>query len=202
MCNKVKIGKTNERKKTIAIKCGFYHSVAMTESGEVYVWGWNRCGQLGINSKENRVFEPQKVVNLNNIRIKQIECGTLCTFLLSNDGEVYACGDNRRGRLGIGYESYCEKKVKKVKINEKIKRIYVRYDYYWLRDLTSFALSETNKYYIWGNISENEKYCEPKLIDSNKQFASIEDAIYYYRNVTYETIECQKRSHNKVCCVI
>ncbi len=32
------------------ISCGCYHSMALTESGCVYIWGDNRCGQLGIEN--------------------------------------------------------------------------------------------------------------------------------------------------------
>jgi alpha-tubulin suppressor-like RCC1 family protein len=34
-----------------AIACGGWHSVALSTTGEVYVWGWNRFGQLGCNDR-------------------------------------------------------------------------------------------------------------------------------------------------------
>lgn len=33
----------------IEIACGAWHSVALTKDGDVYVWGWNSCGQLSAN---------------------------------------------------------------------------------------------------------------------------------------------------------
>lgn len=31
----------------VQISCGSWYSVALTDGGDVYVWGWNRCGQFG-----------------------------------------------------------------------------------------------------------------------------------------------------------
>lgn len=32
----------------VQIACGGWHSCALSESGDLYVWGWNECGQLGL----------------------------------------------------------------------------------------------------------------------------------------------------------
>ncbi|XP_069943691.1 probable E3 ubiquitin-protein ligase HERC3 [Cherax quadricarinatus] len=34
-----------------SVVCGGWHSVALSSSGDVYVWGWNESGQLGFPSK-------------------------------------------------------------------------------------------------------------------------------------------------------
>ncbi len=55
----------------IAISAGYWHSLAMDEMGNIYSWGYNEEGQLGIGSKENKKI-PQlmpplgaRVKNLN-----------------------------------------------------------------------------------------------------------------------------------------
>ncbi len=35
----------------IVIKCGAFHSLALTQSGEVYAWGANNWGQIGCGDK-------------------------------------------------------------------------------------------------------------------------------------------------------
>lgn len=32
----------------VQIACGGWHSCALSESGDVYIWGWNESGQLGL----------------------------------------------------------------------------------------------------------------------------------------------------------
>ncbi len=34
--------------KIVQIAAGGWHSCALSESGDVYVWGWNESGQLGL----------------------------------------------------------------------------------------------------------------------------------------------------------
>ncbi|CAG9538786.1 unnamed protein product [Cercopithifilaria johnstoni] len=31
----------------VQVACGGWHSIALTDDGDVYLWGWNKCGQLG-----------------------------------------------------------------------------------------------------------------------------------------------------------
>jgi alpha-tubulin suppressor-like RCC1 family protein len=38
-----------------AIAAGGWHSLALTESGEVYAWGSNGHGQLGLGDTNNRL---------------------------------------------------------------------------------------------------------------------------------------------------
>eukprot|EP00794_Sanderia_malayensis_P018363 gene18363-20209_t len=56
---KANIGK----KKIRQIACGSYHSVSMTSDGEVYSWGSNNCGQLGMANTSNQAV-PVKVEGL------------------------------------------------------------------------------------------------------------------------------------------
>ncbi len=34
-------------KNIIDISCGSYPSLVLSNSGELYAWGWNNCGQIG-----------------------------------------------------------------------------------------------------------------------------------------------------------
>ncbi|PIC54176.1 hypothetical protein B9Z55_003539 [Caenorhabditis nigoni] len=38
------------------IACGGWHTVALSNGGDVYVWGWNRYGQLGQNKSSTEMY--------------------------------------------------------------------------------------------------------------------------------------------------
>lgn len=44
----------------------------------------------------------QSVLNKTTLRLFQIEAGQYCTFSVSADGSVKACGKGSYGRLGLG----------------------------------------------------------------------------------------------------
>ena len=37
------------------------NSFGETASGELWAWGWNNAGRLGVGSDEERVLEPRRV---------------------------------------------------------------------------------------------------------------------------------------------
>jgi RCC1 and BTB domain-containing protein len=47
-------------KKIKMISCIYAHSMALTENGYVYTWGYNELGQLGIGNLEN-TYTPKRV---------------------------------------------------------------------------------------------------------------------------------------------
>ena len=69
---------------------------------EVFVWGFDNFGQLGIGTKQGsktyRVPRPCKF----DIVIKQISCGEEHSAFLAERGMIFTMGSNVDGRLGIG----------------------------------------------------------------------------------------------------
>lgn len=59
-------------KKVVHISCGDSSSVAVTDNGEVYSWGHNGVGQLGIGNCTSQA-EPQKVATFAKIVIGNID---------------------------------------------------------------------------------------------------------------------------------
>jgi alpha-tubulin suppressor-like RCC1 family protein len=97
------------------------HSIALGQSGAVYTWGCNSCGQIGNNSSgtctdpsaglacSEYSDTPQKVLagetgtsNTNLTNVKSVKAGNLQSYALLNTGEVVAWGYNQRGELGNG----------------------------------------------------------------------------------------------------
>lgn len=88
-------------KVVVSIACGQTSSMAVTDVGEVYGWGYNGVGQLGIGNYVNQL-SPVKVSGLNGIVIEKIVCGYAHTLALSDEGVVFVWGGNGYGQLGIG----------------------------------------------------------------------------------------------------
>jgi alpha-tubulin suppressor-like RCC1 family protein len=88
-------------KNITAVATGEYHSFALTNDGKVYAAGGNSNGQLGLGDTTDRgVFEL--VTALEDKNVVAIVTGYFHSFALTDDGKVYAAGDNQYGRLGLG----------------------------------------------------------------------------------------------------
>lgn len=92
-----------------AVQCGACHSLALTDSGTVYVWGKNSQGQCGLGHLDD-VSRPTLVTALVSETIVQITAGWEHSVARTDIGALYSWGsgykDNRRGLvppvLGLG----------------------------------------------------------------------------------------------------
>jgi len=82
------------------IACGSHHVLCVTRRGEVYAWGDNRCGQLGLPIETGRGFFPEEVKALRGKHVKQVCCGSSHSLALTSGGQVYSWGRANGGRLG------------------------------------------------------------------------------------------------------
>jgi hypothetical protein len=144
-------GFNNER--VVMISCGEFYSMALTECGHVYSWGWNEFGQLGIGNTVDS-NEPKLVAvideNKCNVFIEKISCGSKHSLLLSSDGYIYAFGRNYEGELGNQKEEN-ESSPHRIKIETK----FVDISSHWFYNGgISIALSQNGIYYNWGKCGE------------------------------------------------
>ncbi|XP_027445120.1 RCC1 and BTB domain-containing protein 2 isoform X3 [Zalophus californianus] len=93
-----------QNKVVVNIACGQMCSMAVVNTGEVYVWGYNGNGQLGLGSSGNQPT-PCRIAALQGIRVQRVACGYAHTLVLTDEGQVYAWGANSYGQLGIGNKS-------------------------------------------------------------------------------------------------
>ena len=98
------------------ISCGSKFSFAISFNNDVYCWGENKYGQLGIthyfdenNNGDKNVFIPEKIGNLDEIEIKKIKCGKNFTFFQKKNNDLLGCGDNSKEQLGISNNSNTKK---------------------------------------------------------------------------------------------
>ena len=172
--------------KIVDISCGYDHTLALSESGKLYAWGYNNYGQLGLGDVID-IFEPMTIEMPGNIFIKQISCGRAHSLLLSTDGHIYSFGLNSHGQLGDGSTS---KKMSPILIESDIKFTEI----FAFEDI-SMALSEDNKVYVCGRLRDETQLT---LMDTNLD--SFQEAINTFsRKVfTYKPLSIKDVFHKKL----
>jgi alpha-tubulin suppressor-like RCC1 family protein len=55
--------------------------------------------------EKSKVYEPQEIVALKNMRIQKVLAGATFTLFLTDKGELYGCGLNDLGQLGLDNQS-------------------------------------------------------------------------------------------------
>jgi alpha-tubulin suppressor-like RCC1 family protein len=88
---------------SVTIRSGTKHSVAVCGRGDVWVWGSNEFGQLGLGDFEERKTPVRDSSNFSKKSMVACAAGTNHTLLLSDVGKVFSFGDNREGQLGLGW---------------------------------------------------------------------------------------------------
>ncbi|MBS0659772.1 MAG: hypothetical protein JSR82_16145 [Verrucomicrobia bacterium] len=91
-------------KTVVAIAAGRYHSLALCSDGTVAAWGANGSGQLGDNSRINRLSPVAVDTNLvlAGRTVVAIAAGERHSLALCSDGTLAAWGENNLGQLGDG----------------------------------------------------------------------------------------------------
>jgi alpha-tubulin suppressor-like RCC1 family protein len=86
-----------------ALSAGYAHACAVVQSGDLYCWGANDQGQLGIGSTAESLT-PTKLVALSDVI--QVAAGgssnSSFTCARESSGKVYCWGSNAFGQLGNG----------------------------------------------------------------------------------------------------
>jgi len=80
----------------------FYPSFFFTENGSLLTWGEGDYNQLGRSRDETTWVYPDQMMGLDEKVVTQISCGAYHTLALTDLGEMYSCGYNQHGQLGLG----------------------------------------------------------------------------------------------------
>ena len=111
----INISSLNNNIKAISAACGNEHSLILSDYNEVYAFGNNEDGALGINDYKIKKYEFTKI-NFGKYtnKIKDISAGTVHNLALTNDNKLFSWGSSQGGQLGLsekyllsqpGYES-------------------------------------------------------------------------------------------------
>nr|XP_033815170.1 E3 ISG15--protein ligase HERC5-like isoform X2 [Geotrypetes seraphini] len=92
----------------IQVSCGERHSLALSKDGQLFAWGENTHGQLGLGDWFSPQLKPKLVRDLQSSPLAQITAGGEHNIALSISGAVYSWGRNSMGQLGLGHtNSHC-----------------------------------------------------------------------------------------------
>ena len=121
---------TNINNDVKQVVCGNDFTFIIKNDGSVWSCGYNINGQLGLGISDTyKTTFTQVTANINN-DVKQIACGRNHTFIIKNDGSVWACGNNSYGELGLGNTGTNETRFTQVttNINKDVKQIACGYN--------------------------------------------------------------------------
>mmetsp|Transcript_26717 Transcript_26717/g.44812 ORF Transcript_26717/g.44812 Transcript_26717/m.44812 type:complete len:577 (-) Transcript_26717:375-2105(-) len=95
--------------KMVDVACGNNHSVAMSEDGTVFTWGFGGYGRLGHNNQKD-LMSPQELVMFNfnhskNDRLvaNSIAAGATCSYVRTNGGQMYFFGRTKSTGEAVMY---------------------------------------------------------------------------------------------------
>ncbi|XP_059540570.1 RCC1 and BTB domain-containing protein 1 isoform X3 [Myotis daubentonii] len=131
-------------KQVIEVACGSHHSVALAADGEVYGWGYNGNGQLGLGNNVNQLT-PVRVAALHSVCVNQIVCGYAHTLALTDEGLLYAWGANTYGQLGTGNKNNLLSPTHIMVEKERVVEIAACHSAH-----TSAAKTQGGHVYMWG----------------------------------------------------
>ena len=175
-------------KDIIAIQCGEYYSLCLDRHGNVWVFGRNDSGQLGLGSlikNEDCVYKPRilEYFKQNGIVITKIQCGDYHSLALDSQGNVYAFGNNEYGQVGCIDKKYDSSvstpTLCKLPNNNKSKVIIdINTGAYH-----SLLLSEDNQIYAFGNndcsqssiLLNHDKIFSPCWLKKKTEIKCLED---------------------------
>ncbi|KAE8694427.1 Ultraviolet-B receptor UVR8 [Hibiscus syriacus] len=100
---------------TKQISGGWRHTMALTSSGKLYGWGWNKFGQVGVGDNAD-MCSPVQVKFPNEqarscscsfhilvmIKVVQVSCGWRHTLAITEGKNVFSWGRGTNGQLGHG----------------------------------------------------------------------------------------------------
>ena len=92
------------------IAASYASAYAINEKGDLYAWGLNNQGQLGVEISGNFIISPEKVprqtIKLDTdedleLKWTKITAGKEAAYGITEDGKLYVWGNNASGELGL-----------------------------------------------------------------------------------------------------
>ena len=86
----------------VSISAGWQHNLAVSSRGGLFTWGQGEHGQLAHGDFQNRAAPAQVEFASESRAITAVAAGMRHSLALADGGMVYAWGEARHGRLGLG----------------------------------------------------------------------------------------------------
>lgn len=131
---------------SVSASAGSAHVLMLGSDGDVYAWGRNDHGQLGISNNGETLITPTLVEGLKGKNIVAVSAGRLFSLALSESGKVYAFGANNN--LQLGYKTEIEYSATPTLI-ESLSGIFVTQIYAGYE--SAIAVDKSGSSYLWGS---------------------------------------------------
>lgn len=205
-------------KNIVEVTSGENHYAALDSKGKVWVWGYNRYGQLSQGNTTNvgtpttvktQDTEGTSYQDLENI--VEIQAGENTLQMLSSTGEIYISGYNGYGQLGEGESTSNITIAKKAKNMDQVKNIDTNTNHSIASDRSGFVYTtgyngngqlgigsnvSTNEYTVIGDtyvhVSENrisiEEGKDKQVTATLDNKFNLINDLVDQNNITYETL--------------
>jgi alpha-tubulin suppressor-like RCC1 family protein len=182
-------------KKWSDISVGYSHVVALDYKGELWSWGVNSNGQLGLgsNTTKNKYDAPQKIDvfdedHQETVKFKKVFASWSSTIAISERNELWAWGANFNGLLGLSTNDTQVDAPQKVRIfhNKSGELItqQLQIKHAVITKVSGFALTIDNKMFVWGDNRENSLYPSYSITDETPELPIIKQP----REITFDNL--------------
>jgi len=88
-------------RRVVSLATGGCHGAVVVEGGDVFAWGRNWHGELGVS--DTKAGSAPVIVSMDEgVRAAAVAAGARHTLVLDETGQVWACGQCADGQLGTG----------------------------------------------------------------------------------------------------
>lgn len=169
-------------KNIVEISSGFWHSLALTDKGQVYSWGDNTWGQTGFGTDRKDIgFKPKLLDAFDGQTVVSISCGAYHSLALTKAGLVFSWGNNECGQLGHGVEGHSNYPMPILKMGVQVIKISAGFDHNMILSkdgfIYTFGCNECGEL-GWPSGAYN-KQCVPQRLEHSETFSDIETENFY-----------------------
>lgn len=137
-----------EAVRSTAISAGFDHVLVLGSDGNVYAWGGNEYGQLGVDNDATSIKTPTIVEGLRNKNVVAVAAGRYFSLALTEGGQVYSFGTNDLLQLGYTLEDGVKSSATPTAISN-LNSVFITRISAGLNSAT--AVDINGKAYLWGS---------------------------------------------------
>ena len=149
------------------VAAGGSHTAAVTKDGDLYMWGYNNYGQLGVYTnidKNAPILVNNSTTALPAKSVKYVALGGSHSAAITKDGSLYIWGWNSYGQLGDGTTT---DRYTPIKIMDNVASVS-------LGNSHSAAITKDGSLYMWGyngngrlgDGTTTDRYTPVKIMDN------------------------------------